>query len=67
MALGWQGTYVIGNVSTDFDVKTIPTFFYGKWRLTLRLLRSTNSETMACMLAFGETVPKLRKRPAGGR
>ena len=56
-----QGTFVVRNVTTDFDIKVIPVFFYGKWRVTLRMLRTDNKETVGCLRVFGESVPKLQR------
>lgn len=54
-----QGTFATHQpVPTDFNIKTVPTFFYGRWRLTCRLLRTSDRETMACIRAYGETVPR---------
>ncbi|XP_034239145.1 uncharacterized protein LOC117644068 [Thrips palmi] len=56
------GSYSFSNFSTDFDIEAVPSFFYGKWRATGKLFRTSSRELLACARAYGSTVPKLSKR-----
>ncbi|XP_026274860.1 uncharacterized protein LOC113204075 [Frankliniella occidentalis] len=51
------GYYEVKNVSAEFSLKQIPVFFYGTWRITVRLVDSAQ-DVAACVWLFGKTVPK---------
>ncbi|XP_034237494.1 uncharacterized protein LOC117642963 [Thrips palmi] len=55
------GSYSFRNMSTNFDIKAVPSFFYGKWRATGKLFRTSTRVLLACARAFGSTVPKLHQ------
>ncbi|XP_052132732.1 uncharacterized protein LOC113205103 [Frankliniella occidentalis] len=50
------GYYEIKNISTEFSFKNVPVFFYGTWRITVRMLKAQTAR--ACFRFFGKTVPK---------
>lgn len=54
-----QGTYYVRNFSTDVSLKALPTFFYGKWRVTLRLMANQFRDTFGCLRVFADTVPRV--------
>ncbi|KAE8743716.1 hypothetical protein FOCC_FOCC009667, partial [Frankliniella occidentalis] len=53
------GPAVFKNITADFGFTPIPSFYYGKYRITLLVAKTINSETVACLRVFGETVPKV--------
>ncbi|XP_034238090.1 uncharacterized protein LOC117643355 [Thrips palmi] len=55
------GSYSFSNMSTNFDIKAVPSFFYGKWRATAKLSRTSSKELLACARAYGSTVPRLNQ------
>ncbi|XP_034242294.1 uncharacterized protein LOC117645866 [Thrips palmi] len=55
-------TYHIVNMSTNMNFNYPPTFFYGKWRSTVKLMRTSSNEVLGCIRAFFSTLPKLRHR-----
>ncbi|KAK3927501.1 30S ribosomal protein S2 [Frankliniella fusca] len=52
------GFYEIKNASTELSLKQIPIFFYGTWRVTLRLIKEQAQRATLCALLYGKTVPK---------
>ncbi|KAE8736670.1 hypothetical protein FOCC_FOCC017876 [Frankliniella occidentalis] len=52
----YDGYYEIKNISTEFSFKNVPVFFYGTWRITVRMLKAQTAR--ACFRFFGKTVPK---------
>ncbi|XP_026286044.1 uncharacterized protein LOC113211783 [Frankliniella occidentalis] len=55
------GYYSVRNVSTDFHMKQVRTFFYGKYRGTGTLINSVTKEVIACKRGFFSIVPKTQK------
>ncbi|XP_026286585.2 uncharacterized protein LOC113212191 [Frankliniella occidentalis] len=56
------GFYSFNNMSTNFNFKMPPSFYYGKWRATIQLVNSSNAVHF-CMRAYGSTAPKLKRKP----
>ncbi|XP_052127666.1 uncharacterized protein LOC113206415 [Frankliniella occidentalis] len=52
------GYYEMNNISADFSFKKIPVFFYGTWRMSLRLVKDTTKNSVACLWFFAKTIPK---------
>ncbi|XP_034238087.1 uncharacterized protein LOC117643351 [Thrips palmi] len=52
------GVYHVRNMSTDFRIRAMPAFYYGKWRLTLRLMENHYQDTLGCFVAYADTVPR---------
>ncbi|KAK3925391.1 Unconventional myosin-Ie [Frankliniella fusca] len=50
------GNYEIKNMSSEVTFKKIPAFFYGTWRVTIRLLQMKDDKF--CVRFYGKTIPK---------
>ncbi|KAK3912704.1 Pectinesterase/pectinesterase inhibitor, partial [Frankliniella fusca] len=46
------------NITGDFSSKALPTFFYGKYRVTIICFKTATRETKGCIRTYAETVPK---------
>ncbi|KAK3915213.1 putative transporter [Frankliniella fusca] len=56
----FQGVYTINNVSSESlqPPKAVPVFFYGKWRVDVRVRETKENKIYACMRGLLQTVPK---------
>ncbi|KAK3912702.1 ATP-dependent Clp protease ATP-binding subunit ClpX [Frankliniella fusca] len=54
-----MGVAVYKNITGDFNTKAIPTFFYGKYRITVLCFRTDTRENKVCMRVYADAVPKI--------
>ncbi|KAJ1528987.1 hypothetical protein ONE63_007354 [Megalurothrips usitatus] len=60
----FPGFYSVQNVSTDYEMKVPPVYFYGNYRATMRAYSRVTRELVACERATLSVVPKsIRRRP----
>ncbi|XP_026280641.2 uncharacterized protein LOC113208027 [Frankliniella occidentalis] len=52
------GYYECTNVSSEFTFRKIPVFFYGTWRVNIRLVKQSTQNGVFCLVFFVKTVPK---------
>ncbi|KAK3917830.1 Mitochondrial cardiolipin hydrolase [Frankliniella fusca] len=57
-----MGLAVFKNITGDFSCKALPTFFYGKYRITLITFRTDTRETKSCSRIYADAVPRTKTR-----